>query len=122
MEIKEIKNYLPLLHSMHKCSGNCERNILMSHLDDQSFNFVCKWLKKSVNDPSMLQVSSPKLKRLRAILERDRSKVKYLTGSGGNIIRKRRIVRQSGEGIGLLLGALAPTLINLVRGLIKGKK
>lgn len=104
---------------MHKCRGNCERNILMSHLDDKSFNFVCKWMKKSVEDPAMLGLSSGKLKNLRSVLERDRSKIKYLTGAGGNMERKRRIVRQSGEGIGLLLGTLAPALVSLVRSLIK---
>ena len=122
MEIKEVKSYLPLLHSMHKCSGNCERNILMSHLDDKSFNFVCKWMKKSVDDPAILRLPPNKLRKLRSVLERDRSRIKYLTGARGNIIRKRQIVKQSGEGIGLLLGALAPTLIGLIRDLVKGKK
>jgi len=122
MDIKEIKTHLPLLHSMHKCHGNCERNILMSHLDDKSFKFMCKALDNSVKNPENLNLTSAKLRRLRQVLKKDRVRVKYLTKPGGDLNRKRRIVKQSGEGIGLLLGVLAPAVIELVRNLIRKKK
>ena len=122
MDIKEIKTHLPLLHSMHKCHGNCERNILMSHLDDKSFKFLCKALDNSVKNPENLNLTSAKLRWLRQVLKKDRVRVNYLTKPGGDLNRKRRIVKQSGEGIGLLLGVLAPAVIELVRNLIRKKK
>lgn len=122
MDIKEIKTHLPLLHSMHKCHGNCERNILMSHMDDGSLKFLCKALDNSVKNPANLNLTSAKLRRLRHVLKKDQARVKYLTKPGGNLNRKRKLVRQSGEGVGLLLGVLAPALIELVRNLIRKKK
>lgn len=122
MDIKEIKTHLPLLHSVKKCPGNCERNILLSHMDDKTFNFVCKWIGKSIQDPSMLKLGTRGLKTLRKNLERDKKRIKYLTKRGGNINRKKKAVKQSGEGIGMLLGVLAPILINLVKSLVSSKK
>lgn len=122
MEIKEVKNYLPLLHSMHRCAGNCERSILLSHLDDGSFNFLCKWMGKAIQDPGLLQLAPARLRTLRKMLEHDKNRVKYLTKPGGSLTQKKKVVKQSGEGIGLILGVLAPVLINLVRGLLKKKK
>ena len=125
MDIKSVKNFLPLLHSMNRCRGNCERNILLSHLDDRSFNFVCKWMQKGVNDPSILNLSKKKLASLRSVLGRDKERVKYITREGktGRVNKLRRVaVRQSGEGVGVLLGVLAPVLINLVRNLLTKKK
>lgn len=122
MDIKQLRGYLPMLHSLNKCKGNCERNILMSHLEDKSFNFVCKMIGKTVNDPSMLGLSPSKLNHLRLKLTRDRARVKYLTKDGGVMTRKRRSVRQSGEGIGAILGILLPIVINLISGAFKKKK
>ena len=122
MEFKTVKQYLPLLHSLNKCQGNCERNILLSHMDDQAFNFICGQINKSIQNPETLNLSSGRLKRLRTALERDKAKIKYLTAPGGNIARKRKVVRQSGQGLGLLVGILAPVLINLVKDLIVKKK
>lgn len=126
MDIKDVRIFVPLLHSMGRCKGNCERNILMSHLDDKSFKFMCHWLRKGVTDPSVLNLSQKKLGTLRKVLKRDKDRLKYITTSGGGsgkINHSRRVaVRQSGEGIGMLLGALAPVLINLVRKLVTKKK
>ena len=122
MEFKTVKQYLPLLHSLNKCQGNCERNILLSHMDDQAFNFICGQINKSIQNPETLNLSNGRLKRLRTALERDKAKIKYLTAPGGNIARKRKVVRQSGQGLGLLVGILAPVLINLVKDLIVKKK
>lgn len=122
MDIKEIKTHLPLLHSMHKCHGNCERNILMSHMDDKSFQFLCKAMNNSVQNPSTLNLSTSRLRKLRKVLERDKDRLKYLTKPKGSLHRKKLIVKQSGEGIGLLLGVLAPALIEVIRNLVSKRK
>lgn len=122
MDIKEVKAYAPLMHSMQKCKGNCERNILMSHLDEPSFKFVCRALANSIENPGSLNLSRSRIGKLRTALQKDKSKLRYLTNSSGQIAKKRKIVRQSGEGIGLLLGAVAPALIELVRHLVTKKK
>ena len=83
---------------------------------------MCKALDNSVKNPENLNLTSAKLRRLRQVLKKDRVRVKYLTKPGGDLNRKRRIVKQSGEGIGLLLGVLAPAVIELVRNLIRKKK
>ena len=121
MEFKTVKQYLPLLHSLNKCQGNCERNILLSHMDDDAFRFICGQINKSIQNPESLKLSSARLKKLRNSLEKDKSKIKYLTAKSGNIKRKRKVVRQSGQGLGLLVGILAPVLIELVRGLVTKK-
>ena len=118
MEIGNVKSFVPLLHSIYRCHGNCERNILMSHLDEPSFNFVCNWMNKCINDPSILKLPARKLNILRKAIGPESKKIKYLTSKGGSIAKKRKIVKQSGEGIGLLLGILAPVLINLVKDLV----
>lgn len=118
--MKEVKSFLPLLHSMKQCRGNNERNILMSHMDDPSFDFLCKWMGKTISSPSLLNLSSARTKKLKSMLERDKRNIKYITRGGhGTNKRKRKLVRQSGEGIGLLVGILAPILVNLVTDLIK---
>ena len=122
MEIREIRNNLPLLHSLYKCPGNSERNILFSHLDDNSFKFICGWLKKCVNDPSFLNLPNRKLTHLRHILARDKNRITKLTKAGKVTTTKRKAVRQSGEGIGILLSVLAPVLISLVKDLVTKKK
>lgn len=122
MEFKMVKQYLPLLHSLNSCRGNCERSILLSHMDDGAFNFICGQIDKSIRNPERLKLSPSRLMRLRHALERDKAKIKYLTSKGKNISRKRKLVRQSGQGLGLLVGALAPALIQLVSNLVAGKK
>lgn len=122
MDIKEIRSYAPLLHSLHKCNGNPERQILMSHMSDSALQFMCKVLGQCIEDPGMLKLSAPRLKKLRGMLQQDRTKIKYLTNDRGNLKRKRKLVQQSGQGLGLLVGILSPILINLVKNLISKKK
>ena len=121
MDIREIRTYAPLLHSICQCRGNDERTVLMSHLNDPALKFICKWMDRGVSDPSLLRLSPKRLKRLKSALERDKARVKYLTKPGGNMARKRSNIRQSGQGVGLLLAVLAPTLINLVKEFIHKK-
>ena len=122
MEAKEVRPYAPLLHSLHRCNGNPERQILMSHMNDNSLQFLCKMLGKCIENPSMLGLSPARLKKLRGVLSRDKSKIKYLTKTSGNLQRKRKLMQQSGEGLGMLVGILSPILINLVKNLISKKK
>ena len=122
MNIREINNNLPLLHSLYKCPGNSERNILFSHLDDKSFKFLCQCIQKCIADPSILKLSNPHLSRIRKTLVQDKDRVNYAIKSGRVTKNKRIAIRQSGEGIGLLLGVLAPVLISLVKDLITKKK
>lgn len=122
MELKEIQKFLPLLHSMRRCGCQASRNIIMSHLDEPSFAFLTKWINRGVQEPQMLNLPPRRLKSLKKALEVDRAKIKYITKKGGSPKRKRLAVRQSGSGIGLLLGVLAPIVISLVKDLItKGK-
>ena len=122
MDIKEIRSYAPLLHSLHKCNGNPERQSLMSHMSDAARQFMCKVLGQCIEAPGMLKLSAPRLKKLRGMLQQDRTKIKYLTNDRGNLKRKRKLVQQSGQGLGLLVGILSPILINLVKNLISKKK
>ena len=122
MEIKELKTYLPLMHSLGQCRDASCRNIIMSHLDDPSFKFVNSWITKGVQTPDKLKLSPNRMAALRSVLSRDKVRIKYLTGQKGVIKRKKAAVRQSGKGIGVLLGILAPLVINLVKDLIAKKK
>lgn len=72
----------------------------------------------------MLNLKPRQLKKLKEVLGKDRERLKYLTRNGiGSVSRTRRAVKQSGEGIGLLLGILAPVIIDLVTKIVnKGKK
>lgn len=94
----------------------------MSHLDDRSFKFMCNMMSKCINQPDLLNLKSGKLTTLRKKLLLDRERIKYLTAKGKVTEAKRRAVRQSGEGVGALLGVLAPVLINLVKGLLTKEK
>ena len=122
MEIKELKTYLPLMHSLRQCQDASCRNILMSHLDEPSFKFVNSWVTKGVQSPEILQLSPKPMHKLRSVLSHDKACLKYLTGRKGTIKRKKTTVKQSGKGIGVLLGILAPLVINLVKDLIAKKK
>ena len=122
MDFKNIQNFLPLLHSLNKCHGNAERNIIMSHLDEDTFKFLCHWLDKGCKDPTLLKISNARLKKLRSVLQKDQKKLKYLTSGKGTTAKKRKIVRQSGEGIGMLLGILGPILIDVVVRALKNRK
>ena len=122
MEIKELKTYLPLMHSLGQCRDASCRNIILSHLDDPSFRFVNSWVTKGVHTPDILKLSPKRMNILRTVLARDKTRLKYLTGQKGTIKRKKAAVRQSGKGIGVLLGILAPLVINLVKDLISKKK
>lgn len=96
----------------------------MSHMEDGAFNFLCKEIGKTVENPERLNLNSARLTRLRRSLEPDKARIKYLTSSRKNAgnKRKRQVVRQSGQGLGLLIGALAPVLIGLVKDFIKRRK
>ena len=91
-------------------------------MDDNAFRFICGQIDKSIQNPDFLKLSPTRLKKLRKSLEHDKKRIKYLTSAKGNTQRKRKIVRQSGQGLGLLVGILAPVLIELVRGLVTKKK
>ena len=122
MEVKNIQAFLPLMHSIGRCHSNSERNILFSHLDNKSLNFVCHWLGVGCRDPSVLKLDPKKVRKLRKLLARDKDKLRYLTSKKGKIVEKRKLARQSGEGLGVLLGVLAPILINLVKTAIEKSK
>lgn len=122
MDIKQMKTYLPLMHSLSQCKDAACRNILMSHLDEPSFKFVNSWVMRGINDPQMLKLPPRRLKTLKQVLMPDRKKLMYLTGQKGNIKRKKKWVKQSGKGIGVLLGILTPLVVNLVKDLIAKKK
>lgn len=122
MDLHQVHPFIPLLHSLHTCKGLSEKNILMSHLDDRSFKFMCNMMSKCINQPDLLNLKSGKLTTLRKKLLLDRERIKYLTAKGKVTEAKRRAVRQSGEGVGALLGVLAPVLINLVKGLLTKEK
>ena len=122
MDVKEVKLHLPMLHSLGRCKGNCERNILFSHLNDKSFDFVCRCLSKVINNPSLLPYKKAQLEKVRTALGRDKNRIKYLINPNRtNLEKKRKVVRQSGEGIGILLSALVPLLINVVSNALSKK-
>ena len=115
MNVKEVKLRLPMLHSLGRCKGNSERNILFSHLDDESFKFVCRCLQSVISDPSQLPYKRKQMDKIRESLAKDKHRLKYLINAKhSNLERKRKAARQSGEGLGVLLSILTPVLINLV--------
>lgn len=124
MSKSQLRSYAPLFHSIQKCPSNACRAVLFSHLDGPSFQYVLKWLRHCVQDPQVLNLKPRQLKKLKEVLGKDRERLKYLTRNGiGSVSRTRRAVKQSGEGIGLLLGILAPVIIDLVTKIVnKGKK
>lgn len=122
MDIRELKTFAPLMYSLQKCPSNACRSVLLSHLDEPSFNYVTKWMKKGTSEPSILNLSPNQLKKLKSSLEKDKKRVKYLTKPGGSFQRKRNVVKQSGEGIGILLGVLAPVVVELVKKIIEKSK
>ena len=113
----EIKTFLPLLYSLQRCGSHCERN------DDPTFSFLCKATRQAVFNPKVLNLSDNKREQLKQLLSKDKTKIKYLTNSKGNIKRKRKVVRQSGEGLGTLIAIIAPILIDqIVRAINRKKK
>lgn len=122
MDIRNLKAYAPLMHSLNQCRNPACRNIIMSHLDEPSFRFVNSWVTKGITKPEMLKLSPQRLKTLKGVMAKDRNRLKYLTSPKGTLKGKKTRVRQSGKGIGVLLGILTPLVINMIKNLVKKKQ
>ena len=120
MNRRDIKTNLPLIYSLLKGKDNDIRNVLISNLNDQAFDFVCNCVNKVIYEPHKLRLSTKQLKKLRSQLAADKSKLIYLAKKKGNRKRKKKVVAtQTGAGLGIALAHIIPMLVSGISSLIK---
>ena len=120
----DIRRHGPTLFSLLKGSSdyNCQ-NILLSSLDDQNFRFVCDCLNRIVYKPESLNLSSAEIVKVRKALQPEKKTIVYLAKKGGNLKRKKKIIRtQSGGGIMLALSTVLPLIVSQIANLINKNK
>jgi hypothetical protein len=113
-----IKYHIGLLKLLNK-SKSPNREIILNHLDDRGVHFICEIIHNIIH--SKLRLSKKREKNLREKLINNKKSFRYLSKKANNINKKRKLIKQNGAGIGLLLSAALPFAIQLLTPLLSRK-
>lgn len=90
---------------------------LIEFLDKNGITFLCEAIYNILHTDYNLPKSKQRKIKTALNNEKSRKNIKIITKRGASIAKKRAALLQEGEGIGLILSALAP----LIAGLFTGK-
>ena len=111
---KQAKTFGPVLYSVLNNPNNHQRNVLISHLDDDSFDFFCDCVNSVIYKPDALKLGETDLDTLRTVLSDEKDLWRFVANPKVSRKRKRkRISVQKGGGIFTLLATVVGIIASL---------
>lgn len=111
---REAKTFGPVLYSVLNNPNNHQKNVLISHLDDDSFDYFCNCVNSVIYKPDKLNLDESDLENLRSVLSSEKDLWRFVANPKVSRKRKRkRISVQKGSGIFTLLATVVSIIATL---------
>lgn len=109
------KEKVGLIKALKKLDKNGLTHVI-SHFDKEGIDKVCECVFNTIFTD--LKISKRRRRKIKSVLNNDKSKnnIKIITKGRGNYLKRKAAILQEGEGIGLILSALAPLVTSLFTG------
>jgi hypothetical protein len=114
-----IKYHIQLLKLITKSKPD-DKAVILTHLNDKGIHFICEVIHNIIN--SKLHLSKKQRSKIREGLMSRKTCYRFLSKKKNNINKKRKIIKQNGAGIGLLLSAALPFAIQLLSPILTRNK
>lgn len=111
--MKEKKKYLELLSALKKISRT-EREKIVPYLKDEAVEFICECFHNVIYTDLKLKNKKSLGRKLKSSCSIHRLKV--ISSKNRPLSVKRKALKQEGAGLGLILSAAIPFLMNLFGG------
>jgi len=108
---KRVKNYIGLINLLNK-SNSKKKEIILKHLNDKSIDFICELVHNVIHNN--FNLSSKKVRKIKTLLHPNKKSFRYLSKKSGRIDKKRKLMVQHGQGIGVILSTVLPILLNVL--------
>jgi len=106
-----LKNMLQLYKIFKKINAR-ERVALLDLLKDDGCDYICEGVHNFLSNVKLkTEARTTLMKRLK----RKKKELRYLSNRENDIESRKKILKQSGAGIGLILSAVLPLLTTLIR-------
>lgn len=117
MRLGRLKKHSGLLTVLGQLKPN-ETSAILPHLSNDAADMVCECVFNGVCQGRTL-LGGDKARVLKKLLHKDAKNLKKLIVKRSNIMRKKKVLGQSGGSITLLLSMLAPVIASLVGSVFK---
>jgi len=107
----KLKNMLQLYKIFQKLSAR-ERCVLLDLLKDEGCDYICEGVQ---NFLSNVKLKASTRDTLMKKLKKKKKQLRYLSNRENGIEARKKVLKQSGAGIGLILSAVLPLLTSLIR-------
>jgi len=106
------KNFIPLLRVIKKLNKD-EFETLIDYLNDRSIDHICECLFNVLNTDLRLKKSHVAKLKSHINKNMDKKRLKMITSKKTSLLKKRKLMKQEGRGLPLLLASVIPFLANL---------
>lgn len=113
MKMNDKKKYMELLSALKKISRT-EREKIVPYLKDEAVEFICECFHNVIYTDLKLKNRKSLGKKLKSSCSVHRLKV--ISSKNRSLSAKRKALKQEGAGLGLILSAAVPFLMNLFGG------
>ena len=96
-----------------------DRQKLIKHLDSDAIDTLCECVYNLINED--LGLSRAKISKLKQKLEPSKRNLRFVANKSNSVTKRRKVLSQEGEGLGLILSAAIPLISSLISGLTKKK-
>lgn len=105
-----------LLISALKKLNTSELTHVIKHIDSAGIENICECVFNTIYTD--LKLSKSKKRKIKSKLNNEKSKrnIDIITKKRNNTLKKRAALLQEGEGLGLILSAIAPLITSLFTG------
>jgi len=108
--MKNIRKAIPILQAL--CSlREPQRRIILAHVNDETCAYVCQAVDAVLHCETLTRHKKEKLKRL---LSNNKKHYRYIAKKKNCMKKKKNILPHLGAGLGWLLSAAIPLLIQLL--------
>lgn len=121
----EIRAYAPALYSIIQNPNPAHNNLIFSHLDDNTFDFVCNCVHELVYNHNRFKLSPKNFDKIQKVLNQEKDTVLYIANKKNSRKKKRAVIKnQSGGVIPAVIQVLmsAPFIVKSLIDLFKPKK
>jgi hypothetical protein len=113
-----VKYHIQLMRIITRSKPG-DRATILKHLNDKGVHFICEVIHNIIN--GNLHLSKKQRGLIRRGLMSEKECYRYLSKKKNNLYKKRKLIEQHGEGIGLLLARALPYAVQLIESLFKKK-
>ena len=110
---KKVRKYSPILEVLSKCTESQE-NSLFDNLTEYDLSFICESLYNSLHNLHN-EFDLKTKEALRTGILKDKEKLRRLVKCKKNTKIQRKLLKQTGGSLGLILSAALPLITSLIR-------